>query len=113
MSRPLERQAVSTITSKLAEITEYLENNTEPNAQDGGDFLKPLLENFKAVKRISEERVNALKEIIQSLDEDYENNENNYNNENNENNNNEQNGGKSRRKHKSRKNKVKKTRKRQ
>jgi hypothetical protein len=104
MSRPLERQAVSTITSKLAEITEYLENNTEPNAQDGGDFLKPLLENFKAVKRISEERVNALKEIIQSLDEDYENNENS---------NNEQNGGKSRRKHKSRKNKVKKTRKRQ
>jgi len=102
MSRPSERQAVSSIQSKLEEITEYLENNHEANAQDGGDFLKPLLANFKEIKRISEESVKSLKSAIELLDPEFENN------------NNEQDGGRTIRKHKvkkTRKHKVKKTRK--
>ena len=77
MSRPSERKAVKDISGYLAAITDYLDNNQEPNAQDGGDFLKPLLEHFKGIKRISEEKVNSLKSSIESLDPDYQNSNNN------------------------------------
>jgi hypothetical protein len=77
MSRPSERQAVEDISGYLQAITSYLDENEEPNAQDGGDFLKPLLENFKGIKRISEEKVNSLKSSIELLDPDYVNSNNN------------------------------------
>jgi hypothetical protein len=76
MSRPSERQAVEEISGYLAAITDYLDNNEEPSAQDGGDFLKPLLEHFKGIKRISEETVNSLKSSIESLDPEYQNSNN-------------------------------------
>jgi len=73
MSRLSERKAVEDISGYLAGITDYLDNNEEPNAQDGGDFLKPLLEHFKGIKKISEEKVSSLKSSIESLDPGYQN----------------------------------------